>query len=761
MIRIPVTRFLSGLVAAQLAITAAAAAPDRARPSPLADEVFWQEVGRKIPCETPLTSIAVVDQAIYAGTDKGLLRLADKHWEPVAEVASPVTRLVTLRDTVWAFTQAGLYRLQGGAWKQISPLNAVDLCEHAGDLVVAAGRKIFSVKGDSLEPITADDGPFPIQRVVSHCETLYVMGFGRLTFWDGKRLGTRDIYDSKTDQGWDWGNLTSPLTRDALSAGNRLLLATNRGLAVLRGMSLTALRGRDGLCCEDTTCLAHGFAGDVWIGTARGAVRMTDGQFHYFAGQRWLPNDQVNGIAVDSKSVYIATAGGLAVLDYQPLTLEAKAAFYERAMNAWGQKRLGLVHKLEWDDRAARFVREISDNDGGYSCNYLAAQAYRYAVTKDPAARAEAQNSFQALRWLEAMTGIAGFPARSVWAKGETGHKAQHGSGGLPAEWHDTADGKFEWKGDTSSDELCAQFYATNLFLAHVADGPEVAQAKQHLARIATHLIDHGWKLVDVDGRPTRWGRWDPDYFQTDEGKYDRGLQCLQLLAFMKSASAATGDEKFAAAYRQLLALGYAQHALRQRNTFPPEGVLHFLDELAFWSYWNLLPHESDPALRSIYRRGLERSYEIVRIEQNPWFNFLYGALTGNDCETDKAAQHLRDWPVDLIVWTYINSQRDDLHTPPGYVPYKAGIRTFSPRETQPMRWDHWAMKADGGSGGRDVVDPGAWLLAYWMGRYHGYIAPSTATPEETVRMAAAIPLEVAGALPYDGPPRPDEFQVK
>ena len=52
-----------------------------------------------------------------------------------------------------------------------------------------------------------------------------------------------------------------------------------------------------------------------------------------------------------------------------------------------------------------------------------------------------------------------------------------HGSGGYPAEWHDTADGLFEWKGDTSSDELCSQYYAVMCFLDLVAPA-EMEQAK-------------------------------------------------------------------------------------------------------------------------------------------------------------------------------------------------------------------------------------------------------------------------------------------
>ena len=154
----------------------------------------------------------------------------------------------------------------------------------------------------------------------------------------------------------------------------------------------------------------------------------------------------------------------------------------------------------------------------------------------------------------------------------------------------------------------------------------------------------------------------------------------------------------------------------------PPDGVLHFLDELGLWSYANLLAYEQDPLLRGESRRSLERSYELVRIEQNPWFNFVYGELTGNECEVEPAVKHLREWPLDLRVWSFQNSHRADLQTPAGYEANKAGIRAFSPRETEPMRWDHWTMQADGGSGNPDVIEPGAWLLAYWMGRYHGYI---------------------------------------
>lgn len=747
-------------VAAMLA-TAGTSRSARAQPhawQPVQDDVFLQETSSQVESAESLTAVAVFNKQVFVGSNQGLLRLHADRLTPVAQLREPIRRLVATRHALWAITADGLHRFEHQAWTRIPSELVTDVTQHLEDVVVSSGRRLWRVDGDRLTPLVEADAPFPIVRVISHCETLYVYGRGRLTYYDGKHIGAKNIYQWASDQTWDWGRLPSLNTRDALSQGNRLYLATDRGLGVLRGMSLTSIRGAHGLCYEDATCLAAGPDNDLWVGTTRGAIRMVDGDFHYFAGRRWLPDEQVTAIASADRAVYIATPKGLGIIEYEPYTLQKKADFYERHLDEWGQRRLGFTHKLEWDKELNQFVREVSDNDGGYTGNYLAAQAYRYAVTKDPRARVHAVNTFHAFRWLEAMTSLSGFTARAVWAKGEVGHQADHGSGGAPAEWHDTTDGLFQWKGDTSSDEICSHFYSIKLFLEHVAQGEEVPQAKRHLVKIATHLAENGWKLIDVDGKPTRWGRWDPDYFTTEEGLYDRGLQCLQVLSFMKTAEILAGDPQAGDAYQRLVELGYPDHTLRQRNTFPPDGVLHFLDELAFWSYPNLLTYEKDPLLRAIYRRSLERTYEVTRIEQNPWFNFVYGALTGNECEVDQSVKHLREWPLDLRIWSFKNSHRADLHTPPGYGVYKAGIRAFSPRETEPMRWDHWTMKSDGGSGGRDVIEPGAWLLAYWMGRYHGFITPPDVTDPALLQVDRTRNKRF-GANPYAGPPRPESFR--
>lgn len=741
-----------GLLLFAFASTASDTFPEF-HPTPEPDTVYLQEVGRQVNSTLPLTTVASFRGSVYAGTEKGLLLLHNGEWSEVAGLREPIHRMVSINSNLWVAAGSGFFRFDGN-WRKISDLSVSDLCLHHGDLIAAVGSQLSKVTGEHLEPIGTASSPFPLQRVLSHQDLLYVQGSDRLTTFDGSVFGGRDEYGFPADDSWDWGQPPARMLRDLATVGSRLIVATDRGLGVLRGMSMTPVRGDQGLPFEDVLCLAPGWEGDLWVGTSRGAIRQTGSQFHYFAGHRWLPDDRVHSIAVAGRTVYVATDKGLGIIDYQPFTLAKKAAYYERELIEWGHKRLGLIQKLEWDESLQEFVRESGDNDGGYSGDYLVAESYRYAVTHDETARIEATNTFHALRWLRTMTRIPGFIARGVWVKGEKGHKATGGSGGYPAEWHDVVGGQFEWKGDTSSDELCSHFYATTRFLELAAQGDEIRQGCEHLAQMATHLIGHGWQLIDLDGKPTRWGRWDPEYFKTDEGHFDRGLQCLELLSFIKTAETLTGDPRFGAAYQRLVDLGYPAHTLRQRKTFPPESVAHFEDQLAFWSYWNLLRYERDPGRRALYRRSFERTYEMLRVENQPWYNYMHQVISGDDEESAASIAHLREWPLDLRIWSYQNSHRADLKTPSGYKTFLGGIRSFSPREREPMRWDAWTMQADGGTDGRDVVEPSSWLLAYWMGRYHGLIAAPTATDPALLTVEHSLNPEL-GAKPYAGPPRP------
>ena len=166
--------------------------------------------------------------------------------------------------------------------------------------------------------------------------------------------------------------------------------------------------------------------------------------------------------------------------------------------------------------------------------------------------------------------------------------------------------------------------------------GDEKKQAAKHLARISKHIIDNGWVLRDVDGQPTRWGRWDPEYLLRPYGFESRGLNGMEAQTYMWTALNLTGDPIFRKGLDQLLAWRYETYTVRQKLTFPPENVVPWDDELAFRCFHPLITYCDDPRLRSIYLRALERHWEVMRMQKIPFFNFSYGGLTGNDCEADR-----------------------------------------------------------------------------------------------------------------------------
>jgi hypothetical protein len=736
--------------------------------NPVADEVFLQEIGEKIPTQKPVTAVAVGDSGVYVVVGNDLQFLREDKLEPVTGAPAGIRRLRSLGGVLWAAAESGAYRIAGGSWERVDSRPFVDFCLHLGHVYGATHDAVFHFEGGRFVNLQPEGGYLssdstvvmedfsqvntdpvqigPIDRIASYSGTLYLLRPGGLALLEGKTFVPDPI---------DWGRLPSPVTRDLLAQGSRLCVATDRGLAELRGMAMTAVRGPDGLPYEDLTCLAPGFAGDLWMGTTRGAIRSVGNEFHYFGAKHWLPGDDVRDIAVADHVAYIGTGSGLGIIRYEPYTLLKKAAYFERELDDWGFKRLGFIHKLYLAGDPGGWVREISDNDGGNTAHYLAAMVFKWAATHDPRARAEAVEAFKAMAWLEDICPKPGFIARAIWSvKGDAGERSTTGSGGLPAKWYPTPDGLWFWKGDTSSDEVNAHMYAVSLFHDLAAQGRDKDAAARHLANIASHILTNGWVLRDMDGKPTRWGRWDPEYLQRPYGIDSRGLNGMEAQTYMQTAYALTGDEKFQQGLQQLLKWRYQTYTVRQQITFPPDQMAPWDSELAFFCYHPLLRYATDPDLRSIYLRSLERSWEVLRIQQLPFFNFIYGAFTGNDCEAPQAVQHLREWSLDLVNHNYHNSHRLDLATPHGYVAYGGGTRAISPRETESKWGDRYALQYDGGQDSKGVTPPTGWLADYWMGRYYGFIRP----PDTTDPALTTVPPRSGphpAAPPYAGPPRP------
>ena len=476
---------------------------------------------------------------------------------------------------------------------------------------------------------------------------------------------------------------------------------------------------------SDLTVVVDSPGGGWWIGTREGAIRLSSSDaIEYFHGLRWLPADRVTGIGVEGERVvWIETPEGFSRIEYAPMTLEAKSrAFIERVQarhNRWG---LTADSHLRVPGDVSTNEMRSNDNDGLWTAMYVAAESLRFAVTAEEDARRHAKTGMDALMRLEAITGIPGFPARSFI---RTGQDVQPSDG----EWHDTPDGQWRWKGDTSSDEIVGHYFVYPLYHDLVASEAEKPALRAVVDRITTHILDHDYQLVDVDGKATRWGWWGPEAIWEDPD--ETGLRALHMLAHLRVAVHMGGTPerraRYQAAYDDLITRHRYHLLTRNQKIMVPGSINHSDDELAFLSYYPLLRYETDPALIAVYKASLERSWRIERPERNPLWNFIYAVGSGAaDFDREASLRTLREIPMDLVQWTVRNSHRRDVPFDPILDRHKRRqALVVLPYDELPMsKWNGNPYSVDGGQGGRSEDDGAYFLLPYWMGRYHRLIGP-------------------------------------
>jgi hypothetical protein len=461
--------------------------------------------------------------------------------------------------------------------------------------------------------------------------------------------------------------------------------------------------------------------GVVWLGTSQGLIRLDSSaperdRRQFFAGLRYLPDDQVEQLAPDDHGgIWVRTRSGVSHIEMRPLTLAQKAEVFEKRIRA-RHDRYGLVTGCTLTvagDVASSRLRD-DDNDGLWTSMYAAAECFRYAVTKSPEALANARKSVEAVLFLEEVAGLRGFPARSYVRKGDP--MPRHG------EWHWTQDGEHYWKGDTSSDEIVGHFFIFGIAYDLLPEEGLKRRIAETARRIADHIIRHGYNLVDLDGQTTRWGYWGPDRLK-DEPE-EMALNSLQLLSFLKVAAHVTGDERYDAEYRKVARdLHYAEWITRLNAN---RKELNYSDEeLAMLPFYCVFAYEKEPALLEAYRAALDEWWKNIQREANPLWTFIY--LTGRpDAHVDlpAAAWTLYRMPMDTIEWTVKGSLRKDIvwASAPDRHGRREALTLLPPDERPVSKWNGNPFVVDDDSGGRGEDDGAAFLLPYWMGRYQGFL---------------------------------------
>ena len=523
----------------------------------------------------------------------------------------------------------------------------------------------------------------------------------------------------------------------------------------------------EGLPFDEFTGIAAARDGSVWLATTRGAIHFDGKTWEYRQGLRWLPGDNVRAVVFDAEdNAWFATEKGIGVIRTVPMTLAEKARFFEDEIDR-RHRRTPYEYVLEVNvatpgDPSA-FTQRDSDNDGLWTSMYGAGECFAYAATKDPKAKARAKKAFDAMRFLGSVTqggtppAPRGYVARTVLPTSgpdpnasaytpEGDRKMQATRDSLwkvmNPRWPRSADGKWFWKADTSSDELDGHYFLYGLYYDLVAKGDpaEERNVREHVAALTDHLIDHNFQLVDHDGAVTRWGVYNPEKLNHDSmWADDRSLNSSSILSYLKTAEHITGDPRYAAAAGKLIAShGYHINTMMAKSNGGPGSGNQSDDEMAFMLLYNLMRYETDPKLRMIYGITLKRRWDVEAPELNPLFNFIAASVLRNEKYTDSHRTHdltpsgawleesvdtLKRFPLDRFDWRHTNSHRKDIVKFAGSNRgHRRDGRVLPIDERFVNHWNHDPWALDQGGAGRTLASGAAFLLPYYMGLYHGFL---------------------------------------
>jgi streptogramin lyase len=659
--------------------------------------------------------------------------MGEKEAGPVYEIAIGRT------GTVWFGAWNGLYHSTQGGLKKLEQIDCPvpALCTTGGETFGMGGGGIWRVAGNNCT-----FGQMPYSK---HFRAVLSDKNGGLWIATGMGLYHHRGSDYKLYQ--TQSELLGPDVRDvAFARDGSLWIGGLGGITVYRdGKRIGSFTPKDGLPSISIQCLVQGPDGRIWVGTDRGVARYDGQSWSLRHSRRWLLSDDVRDIAFDSQgTAWIATGAGVSAIKRKSMTMAEKADYFLNVCLTRHVREPGLVEKcsLRVPGDTSTWEPRDDDNDGQYTAMYLAMESFRYAATKDPQAKANAKKAFEALRFLQTVTETPGFVARTVipgsWTKmADPNRKISDRQWAemvvdnprekrVETRWRPSRDGKWLWKGDTSSDEITGHMFGYLFYYDLVADEAERRHVARHILNIVDYIIESGYVLRGMDGRHTKWGVWEPEKLNEDpDWAPERGINSVEILSFLKLAYHVSGDERYQKEYMHLLnGHDYASNVRRAKTTNPTWRT-HIDDELLALAYPCLMMHEDDPKLRRLYRESVDHWYAAVKADCSPFFEYIYGACIGEVPQPDVSVASLRDASFDLVRWTVDNSHREDIRivrTPEWE--HLQTDRLLPPSERGVIRWDENPWRVVQGDGGHTESDGVWWLLPYWMGRYYGYIQP-------------------------------------
>jgi hypothetical protein len=676
-------------------------------------------------------------------------------------------------SNVWICTAAGAFRKPAGSrtWENLIPAPdngpTYDVANDQSVTWIGAWNGLYKHSNNQIEKVPGPVGP--VSALCVAAEGVYAIGPEGLWLNSGNGFqkkqtnisrAVRDVISDgqsglwiATDVGlYHWSEKETHHVynaKDLISAYATGLALDHEGKLWIGGLGGVTIRKQEekpkllkpeqGIPSIYVNAVATGPDQRMWVGTRNGVVRYApDGSHSLRFSRRWLLGDEVKDIAFDKAgNAWIATTKGVSAIMQRKMTLAQKHDYFYDVLMKRHIRAPWIAGQcyLETPGDTTQWRPEDDDNDGEYTGNYLAMESFRYATTKNPEAKENAAKAFGFLRQLQTITGTDGFFARTiipvdwttmhdgnvVYSERELAEELVKEPRFKPVEvrWRKSADGKWLWKGDTSSDEMCGHMFGYYFYYTLVADETEKSVIRNHVRNIVDHLMKNSYNLVDVDGTHTRWSVWSPDKLNRDpEWLPDRNQNSMEVLTFIKLAHHMTGDEKYQKAYMHLIEKeGYLKN-MSEVTDQNPAWQIYFDFVLQAYLYPILINCEKDPELVKFYKSHLNRWFDKRKGDQNPLINFIYCYSSGQNAELKNSVDFLIDTPLDLIDWPIDHGKREDVTKTRRPILEEEQVSPVQPASIRmTVRWDKNPWTLAGGDPHRER-EPVFWLLPYWMGRY-------------------------------------------
>lgn len=349
--------------------------------------------------------------------------------------------------------------------------------------------------------------------------------------------------------------------------------------------------------------------------------------------------------------------------------------------------------------------------------HYLAAESFRYNVTRSPDALANVRKAIAGLKSLADVTGINLLArcivlADSPFAASIANEEAQHGIY-RASPWF--------WVGNTSRDQYSGAIFGLAVAYDVVDDAAVKASSSDLITRLVAFLTGHDWSVTMPDGSASTSFLVRPD----------------QMLALTQVARHVNPD-RFSTYYDILrVTLSATMYAPLGVDVLNDDSYFKF--NIDYVNLYNLIRLESS-SFRGVYNQA----YSILRGHTaghlNAFFNMIDRGISGPDAFRDAATLQMLD--------QWLTRSRRDF-----YVDLSGKVDVCGSQACQPIPvplrvptdflWQRSPFQLAGGGSG--VVEGAGidYILPYWMARYYGTIQPFAVQPAAAFG-AAVAPASIA-----------------